>query len=86
MEHVTNEQLARLLNDHIEQHDEDTAKILLALYGDEKRKIRGLVEQVEEATDIIVGAKFLGTVGKGVIILGTIFGMIWAIFMAIKTK
>lgn len=84
MEHITNEQLGQMLRDHIEQHKDDTAKIMLALYGDKGRGIKGLSEQVEAATDIIIGAKFLGTVGKAILILGGVFGLLWALFMKLK--
>lgn len=68
MEHITNEQLNRKLDDHIVQHNRDNEAIMI---------------QLKVINDIIAGAKFIPVVLKFLLLIGGSIGMLWALFKII---
>lgn len=59
---------------------------LAAIINEMRKEIRTIREENKEFRDLIIGARFLGTVGKTLLMFGGIIGMIWAAFLVITHK
>ena len=74
-------------------HDEEMSRQiqaaiapLTAIINEMRNEIRGIRAENKEFRDLIIGARFLGTVGKVLLMFGGIIGMVWAAFLAITHK
>lgn len=59
---------------------------LAAIINEMRKEIRTIREENKEFRDLIVGARFLGTVGKTILTFGAIIGMLWAAFLVLTHK
>lgn len=65
-----------MLREHIAEHKTDVEEI--------NNKLESIRSENHEFRDIVVGAKFLATTGKALLIMGGLVGMAWAAFLALK--